>query len=189
MIEVMKLLTYLKPQRNLVNKLRRNAMSNFYNHKFEDSKGNMKKTWKTINGLIGYKGHKRNEEVCFIGCDRDDISATVDKFGKFFSNIGPEVQASVYDKYQEMQRSNFSDIRSEYLEMNFNLCTSDEVSKIVKSLKSNSARVDGLTLRGLKAILGYILPCLVFLINLSLEKGKFHEQFKVAKVIPLHKGG
>jgi len=81
------------------------------------------------------------------------------------------VQASVYDKYQEMQGSSFSDIRSESLEINFNLCNSNELSKIGKWLKSNSAGVDGLTLRELKAILGYILPCLVFVINLSQEKG------------------
>jgi len=107
--------------------------------------------------------------VWLSGCDRDGKIATANKFGKFFSNIGPEVQASIYHKYQEMQGSNFSDIRSEYLEMNFNLCTSDEVSKIVKSLKSHSAGVDSLTLRGLKAILRCILPCLVFIIDFSLD--------------------
>ena len=63
--------------------------------------------------------------MCLSGCDRDDKSLTVNKFGKFFSNIGPEVLASVYEKYQEMQGSNFSDTRGESLEMNFNLCTSD----------------------------------------------------------------
>ena len=35
----------------------------------------------------------------------------------------------------------------------------------------------------------YILPCLLFIINLSLEKGCFPYQPKVAKVIPLHNGG
>jgi len=64
--------------------------------------------------------------------------------------------------------------------MNFNLCTSEKVSKIVNSLKSHSAGVDDLTLRWLKVILGYILPCLVFIINPSLEKG---DQIKVVKVI------
>ena len=73
--------------------------------------------WRTINNLISDKENNENEEVCLSGCDRDDKSATVNKFGKYFSNIGPEVQASVYGKYQEMQDSNFSDIRGESLEM------------------------------------------------------------------------
>ena len=59
----------------------------------------------------------------------------------------------------------------------------------MQSLNSNSADVDGLSLRALKLILRCNLPCLVFIINLSLEKGSFPVQFKVAKVIPLHKGG
>ena len=88
-----------KTQMNLVDKLRRNKIYNFYNYKFEDSKGNMKETWRTINYLISDKGDKKNEEVCFSGFDCDDKSAAVNKLGKFFSNIGSEIQASVYDKY------------------------------------------------------------------------------------------
>ena len=48
-----------KTQRNLVNKLRRNTISNFYNHKFEDSKGNMKETWRTMNDLLVIKEIRR----------------------------------------------------------------------------------------------------------------------------------
>ena len=75
------------------------------------------------------------------------------------------------------------------LNMEFHPCTSEEVPKVAQSLKSNSAGVDGLSLRALKMILGIILPRLVFIINLSLEKGGFPVQFKVVKVIPFHKSG
>ena len=73
--------------------------------------------------------------------------------------------------------------------MEFQLCTSEEVRKVVQSLKSNFARVDGLSLQALKVISGCILPCLVFIINVSLEKGIFLVQFKVVVEIPFHKGG
>ena len=46
-----------------------------------------------------------------------------------------------------------------------------------------------LSLGALKVILVYTHPCLVFIINLSLQKGSFLVQFKVVEVIPLHKGG
>ena len=71
----------------------------------------------------------------------------------------------------------------------FDQCTRDERLKIVKSLKLNSSGVDGLSLRAFKAIMHYILPPLLFIINLTLEKGCFPDQLKAAKVIPLHKGG
>ena len=66
----------------------------------------MIETWMIVNDLISDKGDKKNEEVCLSGCYHDDKSATVNKLGTFFQNIGPEVQASVYDKYQETQGSN-----------------------------------------------------------------------------------
>ena len=61
--------------------------------------------------------------------------------------------------------------------------------KLIKYLKSKSSGVDGLSLRVIKAITHYILPCQLFIIYLSLEKGIFPDQLKVAKVLPLHKDG
>ena len=80
-------------------------------------------------------------------------------------------------------------ITEESFKLAFDPCTRDELLKIVKSLKSNSAGVDGLSLRAFKAIMHYILPCLLFIINLPLEKGSFSDQLKAVKVIPLHKKG
>ena len=40
-----------------------------------------------------------------------------------------------------------------------------------------------------KLLLDLYFPCLLFIINLSLRTGKFPEQLKTAKLIPLHKGG
>ena len=65
-------------------KLRRNSISNFYNHNFKDSKRNMIETWMIVNDLISDKGDKKNEEVCLSGCYHDDKSATVNKLGIFF---------------------------------------------------------------------------------------------------------
>ena len=44
-------------------------------------------------------------------------------------------------------------------------------------------------LSAFKVVAGYILPCLIFINNLSLETRKFPEQLKTAKVILIHKGG
>ena len=71
-----------------------------------------------------------------------------------------------------MQCNTISDVRGETLNMEFQPCTCEEVQKAVQSLMSNSAGVDGLSLRALKVILGYILPCLVYHQPFS-RKGKF----------------
>ena len=61
--------------------------------------------------------------------------------------------------------------------------------KIIISLKSNYAGDDRLSLSAFKAVPGYILLCLLFITNLSLETGKFPEQLKRTTIIPLYKGG
>ena len=40
-------------QRNLVNKLKRKAMSDCYENKLGDSKGNLKETWNILNEIMG----------------------------------------------------------------------------------------------------------------------------------------
>ena len=58
----------------------------------------MKETQRTKYDFVSDKGDEINEEVCFSGCDRGDKSVIVHKFCRFPLNIGPEVQASVYEK-------------------------------------------------------------------------------------------
>ena len=164
-------------------------MSDYYGNKLEDSKGNMKETWNILNEIMGGKGKETTADINLDGCNLGDSNEIVNKFANFFSNIGSKVQSSVSNKYNEMNCNIINDVRGETLNIEFQPCTSEEVRKVVQSLESNSAGVDGLPLQTVKVILRYILPCLVFIINLSLEKGSFPVQFKVAKVIPFHKGG
>ena len=69
------------------------------------------------------------------------------------------------------------------------LCDSEEITKIVSSIKSNSDGTDGPNVRTLKSVLPNILPALVFLMNLSRVEGQFSHSLKMAKVIPLSKSG
>ena len=50
----------------------------------------------------------------------------------------------------EIQCNNINEIGGKTLNIKFQPCTSEEVRKVVQSLKSNSAGVDGLSLRVLK---------------------------------------
>ena len=72
----------------------------------------------------------------------------------------------------------------------------------MKILMSTSSRIHPCDNRGesfklasvylfecLNAITKYIISCVLYIINLSLENGSFPNQLKFAKVIPLHKGG
>ena len=84
-----------KKQRNLVNKLRRKAMAEYYDRKFSNCKGNMKETWKLINEVTNGNAEIGRNEVQLEGFASDDKSGIANEFGNFFSNIGIKVQNSV----------------------------------------------------------------------------------------------
>ena len=63
------------------------------------------------------------------------------------------------------------------------------MKKVISSIRSNSAGIDGLNLKTFKVAANYLLPYIVFLINLSMEHGDFPDSLKIAKIIPLPKAG
>jgi len=66
----------------------------------------------------------------------------------------------------------------------------DEVSKYIRNLQLNkSPGSDGISNYIIKKTQGVLAPRLVKLFNNSMEKGVFPDALKIARVIPLHKGG
>ena len=59
----------------------------------------------------------------------------------------------------------------------------------MKNLKSNAAGNDGFNLKAFKIVSVYLLLCLLYLVNLSLEVSHFPDVFKHAKDLPLFKSG
>ena len=65
-----------------------------------------------------------------------------------------------------------------------------EVSKILKSLKSKTSYgIDGITAKVLKIGARVLATPLTYIINFSIVTGKYPSEWKLAKVIPLHKKG
>ena len=65
----------------------------------------------------------------------------------------------------------------------------DEVLKIIEALPNKSTGPASLPLKLLKVVADIIVVPLCNIINLSFSTGVFPEVWKIAKVIPLHKGG
>ena len=64
-----------------------------------------------------------------------------------------------------------------------------EVAQFLAAMKSSSSGMNEFLLKLIKAAKTSILPVLTHLINLSLDHGVFSEALKIARVVPLHKGG
>ena len=177
-----------KELRNRANALRRKKKKAYFTNVFEESKGNPKATWQVVNDLL--KGPMKPSEPKIVLNNRtlEETEEICNAFGQYFSEIGCKIQEEARSSHV-FESSSFVDERGRGFEMHFQPCTEEEVRKIVSTIKSNSAGVDGMNLRTLKSVLVYLLPVLVYLINISMEKGMFPSALKIAKVVPLHKGG
>ena len=69
----------------------------------------------------------------------------------------------------------------------FNNSSTPEIIEIVKGLKIKST--SDMSILPLKKVSNILAPVLSCLVSTSLHQGKFPQKLKIAKVIPLHKGG
>ena len=117
----------------------------------------------------------------------DEISITT-KFAEFFSSVGQNVQAQgLVNLNNDLMKDELVDDRGTGNEIEFQPCTGDEILKVVKTIKSNSAGIDGINPKTFKSVMCYSMPCLVHIINFSLRTGIFPDALKRAKVTPFTK--
>ena len=73
--------------------------------------------------------------------------------------------------------------------LTFKSASPDTVDKIIKELKnSKSSGLDNMDTYIIKLIRPYILPAITHIVNTSIRTGQFPASYKLAKVVPLHKG-
>ena len=151
----------------------------------------MRGTWQTINGVIKGTGKHYGliNAITVEGVTVTDKQQIADEFGKFFSGIGSRIREDTSHGDPAKSDTLFEENRGEHHKFQFEKASIEELTKIVKNLKSNAAGIDGLNLKAFKLLSTYLLPCLLYLVNLSLEVGQFPEALKQAKVLPLFKSG
>ena len=117
----------------------------------------------------------------------DNPVEITNKINNYFVNVGPQTEKGV-PKVLNMTPDKFLRNRNQ-----FNLLiahiSDEEVLKIIETLPNKSVGPASIPLRLLKVVADIVVVSLCFIINLSFTTGIFPEVWKVAKVIPLHKGG
>ncbi len=86
-----------KRYRNKLNTLIRKSKKEYYNKRFESVKNNLRKTWKTINSIIG-RNKKSKTQTNFIdsnGCAISDPQVISEEFNNFFCEYWAKI--SIYN--------------------------------------------------------------------------------------------
>ena len=136
------------------------------------------------------KGERKPQEYSLEvnGKVISDLEEVSENFAHHFAAVGERIHAEIYFD-TSVPTQTFVEDRGDGFEMMLEPCSELQVKKVISSIRSNSAGIDGLNLKTFKVAVSYLLPCIVFLINLSMEYGDFLDSLKIAKIIPLPKTG
>ena len=171
--------------RNRVNAIIRKQKIKFYADLFENSKNDLKNTWKIINNIISK--NIKIKEINRIICNNITYTSSVEisnLFNNFFCSIG-----SVYDSKIPM-----SDIDPcHYVKVTHRSyfflepVSPLEVEFHIKNLKNSKQNLDSISISIFKEYHGMFSHVISDLINTCFESGVFPKSLKKAIVLPLLK--
>jgi len=179
--------TEYKNFRNKVTAQIRLSKANYYKEKIQDSKGNPRKTWQFINEILSQ--NKKNSSVLSLKIDDHEItdSETIANiFNQHFSTVGSNLASQIptgntsHEEFLDQTSHNFK----------LSEVTISQVIEILTKVDSRKATgLDGISAHILKASCDVIAPQLAYMFNRSIKTSKFIDEWKVARVTPIHKGG
>ena len=163
----------------------------YYYDTFTNQKGDMKKTWCTINNTLNRNKFKNEMSHEFIvdGQAIQNPKDIANHFNAFFSNIGINLSSNI--DITNHSRS-FKDYFRTPINTRFDfiLTSENEIFTIINKLKNkNSSGKDEISNKLLKSINREISKPLSVIINQSISTGIFPEALKIAKIKPLYKKG
>ena len=177
-----------KADRNRVGRLIEPAKADFLKEQQAELANDPKKCWRLVKTIVLNKKVKMSEIALVnrdIGADGINVEGaqTADFINSFFSGIGPKLA----EKHKAPWR--FHGIRVDEscppLRTNF-----EQVMKLCRDIKTSKASgFDDISTKVFKDAFRVLVPQLVYLFNLSFESGFFPDRWKMATIIPLHKGG
>ena len=135
-------------------------------------KGDTKELYKVFNNITG----KKAENPMPVGKSDQDLA---DDFADFFMAKICQIRDCLSDfpKYIPTDR-NVTHFNT------FHTVSQEHVSKTIMSMATKSCELDSMPAHLLKKILPTVLPAITTIINASLEKGMFVDQWKLAIIRP-----
>ena len=180
------LIIYKEYKRKLLKLLRISERQHFHNL-LEENKNNVKKTWIVLKDIIGKKKSKILQNKFTIGNNiinnKNQIS---EGFNDYFTNIGKSLEKNI-------PRSNIDPLQFIHFNNSDSIFVSPvselEVKNLIQNLRNSSCGYDGIHAKIIKKTFELYMEPLKHVLNLSITQGFFPNEMKIARVIPLFKGG
>ena len=164
----------------------RTARSNYFRKRFDNCKGDLKKSWKVLNEL---RNKKRSVSFPnYIEFNKKIITdrrIIINNFNNYFVNIANNLNNNMpsdrFHDYKFFMKNRVADT------LFFNDIESDEIDDIIKNLNPNKS--SDISTRILQIFKYTLSPTLAILFNNCIYAGVFPDILKIARVIPLFKSG
>jgi hypothetical protein len=168
--------------RNKINKLIKKAKSTYHQKMFNQNLGDIKKTWDSINFILGRKCRNNCDEIVLKYFSKNKTNKEIaNQFVTFFTesiqsmlhecSFGAiDIVQTVADHSMYLPRTQVTDIID-----------------IVSKLKNSAPGADNIRMSDIKQNVGLLAPVITRLINLIIEKGIIPEQLKHGVVRPIYK--
>jgi hypothetical protein len=172
---------------NQLTAARRIKKFRFYERKFGDGREGPKETWKNIKLALHDGVLPKEKEITITDTDGKILKGkeNSDALNSHFVSIAANVTSNLHSSLG-------CSTNSENIEDNFIFIPTDEaeVREVINSLKkTSSAGVDKIKLSTLKFCIDETCTYIVNIINLSFTQNKVPKGMKIAKIIPIFKGG
>jgi len=150
----------------------------------------VKKHWEAVNEILSRK-KKRFPQISIMnkGKIHTDPMEVATKINEYYAGVAPNL---VKKLPKQKHKTHFSKYLKNPINQSF-FCSptsSIEIDKIINSLDKNKAEdIFKISIHLIKSISNEICEPLSHIINLSFSNGIFPEKLKIAKVVPIYKGG
>ena len=178
-----------KSYNSMYTKLIRKARQMYYDSKFNNFRKDCKKTWDTINELLGRKKNFSDIPDTFVSNDKILSGAVeiAEGFNNFFVNIGPNLSKVIPSPAKSFTEYLCNPSSENFVFANTTPLIIDEALKKLKS--KNSSGHDKISSSMLKFIAPSVKTPLCHLFNLSFKTGFIPTSLKTAMVKPIFKKG
>ena len=151
------------------------------------NKDNIRKSWQILKDIINKK--RKQSNVSSVRNNGNVISEKTqisNSFNSFFVNIGPTLARKIPKDSRSPAIYLTKTVNDSMLIIP---ALQEEITSIIKNLKMGSPGWDSISPIILKATYSLIVIPLTHVFNISLTKGVFPNEMKLAKVIPIFKSG
>ena len=179
---------FFKHFRNMVANSLRIAKRDYYTGLILENKYKPKLMWKCLKNLLPGKAKSTPHGLLVDGQILNDHMSMANAFNEFFTSVGHNLAEKIPTTDSHVTCDQYS--QPNIPAFKFPTITTEFVRKQLELLPENKAMgLDKFSGKLLRAAAPIICNPLTFIMNLSLQSGKFITEWKLAKVIPIHKSG